>query len=86
MTALSTRLNPRLGKVAARICTEFHEMPGMGLTEAQVRRLWSLSAQECHEALGYLCDSCRVAHDPSGCDFRETPRVHAPLPLLDPIA
>ena len=67
MTGLSTRLNPRLGKLAARICTEFHEMPGMRLTEAQVRRLWSLSAQDCHEALGYLCHSCQLAHDPSGC-------------------
>lgn len=79
MTGLLTGLNPRLGKVATRICTEFHEMPGMRLTEPQVRRLWSLSARDCEEALAYLCASCQLAHDPSGCyllssEMRERPR------------
>jgi hypothetical protein len=60
-------LNPRLGKVAARICTEFHEMPGMRLTEAQVRRAWHLSQWESAQALDYLCESCRLSRDPSGC-------------------
>lgn len=60
-------LNPRLRMVAKRIYGEFHEMPGMRLTEAQVRRVWSLSPAECEEALHYLCDSCQLAHDSSGC-------------------
>ena len=62
-----TTLNPHLRKVAARICTEFYEMPGMSLTEPQVRRLWSLTPRDCREALDYLCESCQLAHDPSGC-------------------
>jgi hypothetical protein len=50
-----------------QICTEFQEMPGMRLSEAQVRRLSSLSARDCGQALDYLCGSCRLVHDRSGC-------------------
>ena len=60
-------LNPHLRKVAARICTEFHELPGLSLTEPQVRRLLNLSPGDCREALDYLCESCQLAHDSSGC-------------------
>jgi hypothetical protein len=60
-------LEPRLRDVAARICTEFHEMPGGRLTQAQVSRLWNLSARDCEEALNQLCESCRLALDPSDC-------------------
>ena len=67
LTAMLTTLNPRLSRVAKRICGEFREMPGMRLTAAQVQRLWSLSPQECEEALDYLCEVDRLAHDPSGC-------------------
>lgn len=67
MTAPLTALNSRLGKVARRICTEFHEMPGLRLTQPQVRRLWSLSDRDCEEALEYLCGSCQLAHDSTGC-------------------
>lgn len=67
MTGMPTTLNPHLRKVAARICTEFHEMPGMSLTEPQVRRLWSLSPLDCRETLDHLCESCQLAHAPSGC-------------------
>ena len=67
MTGILTTLNPRLRRIAKRIYGEFHEMPGMRLTGAQVQRLWSLSHQECEETLDYLCDLNQLAHDPSGC-------------------
>lgn len=67
MTGTLTAPNPCLRRVAKRIYGEFHEMPGMRLTGAQVRRLWSLSPQECEETLDYLCDVNQLAHDPSGC-------------------
>jgi hypothetical protein len=67
LTAMLTTLNPRLSRVAKRICREFRDMPGMRLTAAQVQRLWSLSPQECEAALDYLCEVDRLAHDPSGC-------------------
>lgn len=67
MAALLSGLNPRLRRVAKRIHSEFYEMPGMRLTDAQVRRLLSLSPQECEDTLGSLCGSRHFAHDPSGC-------------------
>lgn len=67
MTGMPTTLHPHLRKVAARICTEFHELPGMSLTEPQMRRLWSLSPRDSRATLDYLCESCQLAHDPSGC-------------------
>lgn len=67
MTRPLTTLEPRLRDVAARICTEFHEMPGLRLTQAQVSRLWHLSARDCDETLDHLCVSCRLAHERSGC-------------------
>ena len=38
----------------AIIRSEFDEMPGMCLTLAQARRLWSLSLEECEELLERL--------------------------------
>ena len=79
MTEPLAELGPRLGKIALRICTEFEKTPGARLTDAEVRRLCSLSAVDCGRALDYLCGSCRLVHDPSGCyllssEMLETPR------------
>lgn len=38
----------------AIIRSEFNEMPGMRLTLAQARRLWSLSLEECEDLLERL--------------------------------
>ena len=37
-----------------RIQNEYREMPGLILTEAQARRLWSIDAQTCRAVLGAL--------------------------------
>jgi hypothetical protein len=47
--------------IAERVRGEFREMPGLTLTLAQARRLWSLDADTCNEVLtqlvasGFLC-------------------------------
>jgi len=47
--------------ISERVCGEFREMPGLTLTVAQARRLWSLDSSTCSEVLtelvetGFLC-------------------------------
>ena len=51
----------RRPSIAERIRGEFREMPGLTLTVAQARRLWSLDSSTCSEVLtelvetGFLC-------------------------------
>ena len=59
-------LVPRIGNIARLIDAEFQEMPGMRLSEAQARRLWNLSQQDCADALDPLCESGRLVRDHSG--------------------
>ena len=40
-----------------RIRSEFLEMPGLRLTEAQARRLWGLDAASCSALLSALIDA-----------------------------
>jgi hypothetical protein len=46
----ATRQQPRRALVQ-RIEGEYHEMPGLKLTEAQAQRLWGLDADTCHTIL-----------------------------------
>ena len=57
---------PRLDRITRLIDAEFGEMPGMRLTEAQVRRLWNLTESDCMDALHHLCRAGRLQQDPSG--------------------
>jgi hypothetical protein len=41
----------RLSPLVRRIESEYHEMPGLKLTEAQARRLWGMDALTCHVVL-----------------------------------
>jgi hypothetical protein len=51
----------RIPSIAERIRGEFREMPGLTLTVAQARRLWSLDPSTCSDVLtqlvetGFLC-------------------------------
>ncbi len=50
--------------IAERVRGEFREMPGLTLTVAQARRLWSLDPSTCSEVLSELVDAgflCRKA-------------------------
>jgi hypothetical protein len=56
----------RIERLARVVDSEFREMPGMRLTEAQVRRLWNLSPDECGAVLEFLLDLGQLECDPSG--------------------
>ena len=70
MSASLTPLAPRVLHIVRLIDAEFDEMPGMRLTDAQVRRLWNASHTECEEALRHLCEAQRLGRDRVGRYFR----------------
>ena len=47
----------RIDEVLQQIQGEFVEMPGLRLTAAQARRLWSLDGDDCAALLGSLVDA-----------------------------
>jgi hypothetical protein len=49
-----TRLTPGISKLLRRIESEYREMPGLKLTEAQARRLWDLNGDTCSLVLTTL--------------------------------
>ena len=48
-----TRL-PNIVDVVQQIESEYREMPGLSITEAQAQRLWVLDRTTCRQALGAL--------------------------------
>lgn len=63
-------LSARITDIARVIDGEFREMPGMRLTQPQIRRLCHLSDPECEQALDYLCHSGLLTQDETGRFFR----------------
>jgi hypothetical protein len=57
---------PAESALLARIRGEFREMPGMRVTPAQARRLWSLDPAACTAALESLMGSGFLTRDASG--------------------
>ncbi len=55
----------RIG-VLGRVSSEFQEMPGLRLTEAQAQRLFSLRPDICTRVLATLVDRSVLRRDPSG--------------------
>lgn len=45
---------------------EFREMPGMRLTDAQIRRLWNLPADVCDSLLKQMCRVGTLRQDAKG--------------------
>ena len=66
MSVVFSELVPRVANIARLIDAQFQEMPGMRLTEAQARRLWNLSQQDCAGALDHLREAGRLVRDHSG--------------------
>ncbi len=66
MTVTFCEPNLRVTALARLIDAEFEEMPGMRLTEGQIRRLWSMTGAECQQALEYLCELGILIRDPAG--------------------
>jgi hypothetical protein len=72
VNSLNSELSGKLDTkslIAERVRGEFREMPGLTLTPAQARRLWSLDGQTCDEVLAQLVDNgflCRRANGAYG--------------------
>jgi hypothetical protein len=51
-----TRLKTAIGDLIARVQGEYHEMPGLKLTDAQAQRLWGLDGRTCALVLTTLVE------------------------------
>lgn len=70
MAVVFGALVPRVADIARLIEAEFREMPGMRLTDAQIRRLWNLSREVCEVVLDQMCRAGQLMQDDSGRYFR----------------
>lgn len=55
-----------LGKIVERVRSEFNEMPGMQLTEAQAARLWGLEPTACRGVVEQLVGDAFLRRTPNG--------------------
>jgi hypothetical protein len=55
-----------------RIQSEYREMPGLKLTEAQARRLWDIDGRTCRLVLRTLLEDRFLKRTPSGTYIRES--------------
>lgn len=53
-------------EMLVRIKAEYLQMPGLRLTLAQARRLWSLDTETCERALAALIEAGFLIRTPSG--------------------
>jgi len=58
--------------ITDRVRGEFREMPGLTLTLAQARRLWSLDTPTCSEVLSQLVETGYLCRNASGAFCRAT--------------
>lgn len=61
------------GDIIRRVQSEFLEMPGLRLTEAQARRLWGLDAVTCSALLDTLVDTRFLIRTRDGAFMRIGP-------------
>ena len=59
-----------LDDIVGQMRREFQEMPGLRLTDAQARRLWTLDAAACRAALDSLIASGFLIRTPEGSVVR----------------
>jgi hypothetical protein len=63
--------HPRaIDRLSQRIRSEYREMPGLNLTEAQARRLWSIDEPTCRLVFRTLVDQRFLKRTPSGTYIR----------------
>jgi hypothetical protein len=53
---LEPGLTPPAATLLRRVQNEYHEMPGLILTEAQAKRLWGVDAMTCRAVLATLLE------------------------------
>lgn len=67
---VTARREPDLHELARRVRSEYLEMPGLRLTEAQARRIWGLDERRCHEVLQSLVEMHFLRRTPDGAFIR----------------
>ena len=67
-----TRLKPGISALLLRIESEYREMPGLKLTEAQARRLWDLDGDTCSLVLTTLMEQRFLKCTANGTYVRAT--------------
>ena len=67
-----TRMTPTITTLLLRIQSEYREMPGLKLTEAQARRLWNLDGNTCSLVLTMLLEQRFLRRTASGTYVRAT--------------
>jgi len=58
--------SPAISSLIVRVQSEFVEMPGLRLTEAQARRLWTLDNHTCRAVLTALIERGFLKRSPKG--------------------
>jgi hypothetical protein len=59
MSTASWQSDTCTAPIVSRVAAEFREMPGMRLTEVQVKRLFNLTPEDCKAVLEQLVE-CRL--------------------------
>jgi hypothetical protein len=67
------RPTPTIATLLLRVRGEYHEMPGLKLTEAQARRLWNLDGHTCSLVLATLLEQQFLKRTARGTYVRTTP-------------
>jgi len=67
-----TRLTTTISELIARVQAEYHEMPGLKLTEVQAQRLWGLDDRTCGLVLTALVEQQFLKRTPAGTYVRLT--------------
>jgi hypothetical protein len=66
-----TRPTPHVSTLLLRVQSEYREMPGLKLTEAQARRLWDLDGDTCSLVLTTLLEERFLKCTPNGTYVRK---------------
>ena len=69
--------------IADRVRGEFREMPGLTLTVAQARRLWSLDPSTCSEVLTELVETGFLCRKADGAYGRTSDLAAHPLRMTE---
>lgn len=69
MAVVFGALVPQVAEIVRLIEAEFREMPGMRLSDAQIRRLWNLPDEVREIVLDEMCRTGALLRDESGRYF-----------------
>jgi hypothetical protein len=73
IAAIVEPADERLERLEQVVKDEFKDLPGMHLTCAQFRRLWSLTQRDCEQILTDLLESGFLTQESGDCYRRSSP-------------